>query len=130
MSDRYDAGLLSDFGGGNVEWWQDYIRSQLAAAHEFYETEIAELEAELEAWQSLDGINWYKRAKELKAENARLLSEARKWRVEWEKHHATIGGLEAENVKLRKILAHVPGRIAIKAREDAGFSNYISEAGE
>ena len=33
---------------------------------------IAELEAELEAWQSLDGINWYKRAKELKAENARL----------------------------------------------------------
>ena len=22
----YDAGLLNDFGGGNVEWWQDYIR--------------------------------------------------------------------------------------------------------
>jgi len=34
--DCYDAGLLGDFGGGNVEWWQDYIRSELARAHEFY----------------------------------------------------------------------------------------------
>lgn len=32
----YDAGLLSDFGGGNVEWWWDYIRSELASAHDFY----------------------------------------------------------------------------------------------
>ena len=34
--DCYEAGLLSDFGGGNVEWWQDYIRAELARAHEFY----------------------------------------------------------------------------------------------
>lgn len=32
----YDAGLLSDHGGGNVEWWQDYIRAELGRAHEFY----------------------------------------------------------------------------------------------
>ena len=34
--DCYDAGLLNDFGGGNVGWWQDYIRAELARAHEFY----------------------------------------------------------------------------------------------
>lgn len=34
--DRYDAGLLNDWGGGNVEWWQDYIRAELDAAHQFY----------------------------------------------------------------------------------------------
>ena len=35
-ADCYDAGLLSDFGGGNVAWWQDYIRAELARAHDFY----------------------------------------------------------------------------------------------
>ena len=29
----YDAGLLSDFGGGNVEWWQDYLRAELERAN-------------------------------------------------------------------------------------------------
>lgn len=38
--DCYDAGLLSDFGGGNVEWWQDYIRAELARAHEFYASQM------------------------------------------------------------------------------------------
>ena len=33
---RYDAGLLSDHGGGDVEWWQDYIRAELDRAHDFY----------------------------------------------------------------------------------------------
>lgn len=36
----YDAGLLSDFGGGNVSWWQDYIRSELGAAHDHYQAQI------------------------------------------------------------------------------------------
>ena len=34
--DAYDAGLLGDGGGGDVDWWQDYIRSELQRAHEFY----------------------------------------------------------------------------------------------
>ena len=33
---RYDAGLLGDGGGGDVDWWQDYIRAELERAHEFY----------------------------------------------------------------------------------------------
>lgn len=34
--EEYDAGVLNDFGGGNVGWWQDYIRSELGRAYEFY----------------------------------------------------------------------------------------------
>lgn len=41
LVDTYDVGLLSDYGGGNVEWWQDYIRSELARAHDFYAEQIA-----------------------------------------------------------------------------------------
>ena len=36
VPDAYDAGLLSDYGGGNIEWWQDYIRAELERAHEHY----------------------------------------------------------------------------------------------
>lgn len=41
--DQYDAGLLNDFGGGNVEWWQDYIRAELGRAHDFYQSQCAAL---------------------------------------------------------------------------------------
>lgn len=54
----YDAGLLSDFGGGNVHWWQDYIRAELSRSHDFYAAEIIRLNqaldmvaAEREAWK-------------------------------------------------------------------------------
>lgn len=43
--DAYDAGLLSDFGGGNVEWWQDYIRAELGRAHDFYQSQADGLSA-------------------------------------------------------------------------------------
>jgi len=39
----YDAGLLNDFGGGDVSWWQDYIRAELERAHEFYASQVADL---------------------------------------------------------------------------------------
>lgn len=38
--DQYDAGLLNDFGGGNVEWWQDYIRAELGRAYEHYQSQM------------------------------------------------------------------------------------------
>ncbi len=38
--DSYDAGLLNDFGGGNVGWWQDYIRAELERAHEHYKVQV------------------------------------------------------------------------------------------
>lgn len=39
--DCYDAGLLNGFGGGNVEWWQDYIRAELGRADDFYQLQHA-----------------------------------------------------------------------------------------
>jgi hypothetical protein len=39
MIDRYDSGLLSDFGG-DVNWWQDYLRAELDHAHEFYQKQL------------------------------------------------------------------------------------------
>lgn len=41
----YDAGLLNDFGGGNVEWWHDYLRSEIGRANEFWRDAIAALPA-------------------------------------------------------------------------------------
>ena len=38
--DTYDAGLLSSYGGGDVAWWHDYIRAELARAHDFYQAQL------------------------------------------------------------------------------------------
>lgn len=48
----YDACLLNDYGGGNVEWWQDYIRAELGRAHDFYQAQYDHVVPEL-----IDGIN-------------------------------------------------------------------------
>lgn len=44
MSDiqDYDAGLLNDFGGGNVEWWQDYIRAEIGRANDYWREQVAD----------------------------------------------------------------------------------------
>lgn len=39
-----------------------------------------------------------------------------------------VADLKTENVRLRKILCHVPGRVAMKAKEDAGFGTVITLA--
>lgn len=39
----YDAGLLSDHGGGDIDWWRDYIRCELARAHDFYTAQLTPL---------------------------------------------------------------------------------------
>ena len=35
-SPSYDAGLLNDFGGGDVGWWQDYIRAEIGRANDYW----------------------------------------------------------------------------------------------
>jgi hypothetical protein len=45
--ERYDAGLLNDFGGGNVGWWQDYIRAELERAHDHYQEQLAARDPEV-----------------------------------------------------------------------------------
>lgn len=41
--EAYDAGILNDYGGGDVNWWQDYIRAELERAHEHYQSQFAAL---------------------------------------------------------------------------------------
>lgn len=59
--DAYDAGLLNDYGGGNVDWWQDYLRAELGRAHDYYAEQFAALHpppepAALERTASLSGV--------------------------------------------------------------------------
>ena len=37
----YDAGLLSDFGRGNVNWWHDYIRAEIGRCNDYWREQIA-----------------------------------------------------------------------------------------
>lgn len=32
----YDSGLLSGYGGGDVAWWQDYIRAEIVSANDHW----------------------------------------------------------------------------------------------
>lgn len=42
----YDAGYLNDFGGGNVSWWHDYLRAEIARANDHWRAILAALEPE------------------------------------------------------------------------------------
>lgn len=44
---EYDAGLLNDWGGGNVGWWHDYLRCELANANQHWIEQTEQLRAEL-----------------------------------------------------------------------------------
>lgn len=37
---EFDLGHLSDYGGGRVEWWWDYIRDSLRLAHLHYQEQV------------------------------------------------------------------------------------------
>jgi len=39
----YDTGLLNDHGGGNVEWWQDYLRAEIDRANDHWREQAAAL---------------------------------------------------------------------------------------
>lgn len=35
-SNDYDSGLLNDFGGGNIDWWFNYIRTEVNFCNEYW----------------------------------------------------------------------------------------------
>ena len=39
----YDPGLLNDYGGGNVGWWQDYIRYEVDRCNAYWRGRIEAL---------------------------------------------------------------------------------------
>lgn len=36
MTGDYDAGLLNDYGGGDVDWWWDYIRAEIGRCNDYH----------------------------------------------------------------------------------------------
>ena len=72
VADEYDSGLLSDFGGGDVEWWQDYIRSEVAAANEFH------MDQDNSKVMS-DAVDVEQELIRLKDENRELKEKAKAW---------------------------------------------------
>ena len=38
--DDYDCGLLNDYGGGNVDWWFDYIRYEIDHCNAYWRSHI------------------------------------------------------------------------------------------
>lgn len=41
----YDCGLINGYGGGDVSWWQDYLRAEIGRANDHWRDYVAELEA-------------------------------------------------------------------------------------
>ena len=71
MSGSYDPVNLSDFGGGDIGWWQDYIRSEVDRANDFHadihqqsEDDLLAKEKELESLRA--------QVKQLEASTERL----------------------------------------------------------
>ena len=60
--DAYDAGLLGGHAGCSVEWWQDYLRAELARSDDHWRTAIrAKMEGEMNlkrnyALNTFDGV--------------------------------------------------------------------------
>lgn len=52
---RYDAGLLNDYGGGNVGWWHDYIRHEIERCNDFHEQSYTEAQAEIDRLTAENG---------------------------------------------------------------------------
>ena len=41
--EQFQAVSLNDHGGGDLNWWQDYIRSLLNSAHDFYHDQVRDV---------------------------------------------------------------------------------------
>jgi len=54
--ERYEAGLLSDYGGGNVEWWHDYIRAELDHAHYYYQSQMSSSDDSAQDAETREGL--------------------------------------------------------------------------
>ena len=44
----YDPGLLNDYGGGNVDWWWDYIRAEINRCNEYWRSQLEDIKREPE----------------------------------------------------------------------------------
>lgn len=38
----YDSGILNDYGGGNTDWWMNYIRTEIDRCNEHWREALKE----------------------------------------------------------------------------------------
>jgi hypothetical protein len=55
----YDAGLMNDYGGGNVEWWHDYIRSEIGRCNDYWRSIIESYKEQQAYDRDCDHYNKY-----------------------------------------------------------------------
>lgn len=72
----YDAGLLNDWGGGNVEWWQDYLRAEIARANEHWRSHHTDRIEELEGANILNVSALRMKSKRIEELQAKLANAA------------------------------------------------------
>ena len=51
----YDPGILNDFGGGNIGWWQDYLRPEIERCNEHWREQTSKAELSIRAEESTNG---------------------------------------------------------------------------
>jgi len=39
----YDCGIINDYGGGNVEWWQDYMRAEIERCNDYWREQLNQI---------------------------------------------------------------------------------------
>lgn len=54
MFDDYDPGLINDHGGGNVSWWQGYIRAEIGRCNDFWRAQVEAAKQNVHAELPLD----------------------------------------------------------------------------
>ena len=90
--ERYDCGLINDYGGGDVQWWQDYIRAEIERCNDHWEAQLKEKDEEIQGLR--EGRENQELYSDEKEEQARL-------------REIDCANLMAENNELRKALEEI-----------------------
>lgn len=92
----YDAGLLNDWGGGNTDWWLDYLRAEIGRANEFWRDQTAPAltaqQAEIERLRLMERdtyATWKKVAGDLQARAEKAEAERNAWKANAEQLRKT-----------------------------------------
>ena len=119
----YDAGLLNDFGGGDVDWWQDYLRAEIGRANDFWRVQAEAQAAELAAYRAVpapavpdDVATWRQRADGFAKSNQML-------RCDLTEAQATIEAQAAELARLREALQ--PFASAWRIAQASGLTSMV-----
>ena len=109
----YDCGLINDFGGGDVSWWQDYIRAEIGRANDHWSEQAADALAAKDATIA-----------ELVEKLERTERNRDMWKGQVERQSAKISTMrDVLGRTLNHPLIRVTGDMEIAIREAMGVTN-------